>query len=150
MISSLIKNYFITINKQKITCFRASWSFTMSILTPPIQNYWRNLGFLYFYQHAKNQFTPSIHTWDTTNCGITTSRVATPIFDNAFTNIFELTYNVHEFVPTCKKWSSFIIFLFGNTVDLKILQSDWPKAFWSISKEPDFSKDLGLVQEYNK
>ena len=23
-------------------------------------------------------------------------------------------------------------------VNLKILQSDWPKAFWPISQEPDF------------
>ena len=25
-----------------------------------------------------------------------------------------------------------------DMVDLKILQSDWPRAFWSISQEPDF------------
>ena len=25
-------------------------------------------------------------------------------------------------------------------VDLEILQSDWPSAFWPISKEPDFSQ----------
>ena len=27
-----------------------------------------------------------------------------------------------------------------DIVDLKILQSDWQRAFWSISQEPDFSQ----------
>ena len=31
-----------------------------------------------------------------------------------------------------------------DLVDLKILQSDWPKAFWSISQQPDFSQIYDL------
>ena len=26
----------------------------------------------------------------------------------------------------------------GDLVDLKILQSDWQRAFWRISQEPDY------------
>ena len=28
----------------------------------------------------------------------------------------------------------------GDVVSLEILQSDWPRAFWQISQEPDFSQ----------
>ena len=28
----------------------------------------------------------------------------------------------------------------GDIVNLKILQSDWSRAFWPISQEPDFSQ----------
>ena len=30
----------------------------------------------------------------------------------------------------------------GDEVNLKILQLDWPRAFWPISQEPDFSQVL--------
>ena len=32
----------------------------------------------------------------------------------------------------------------GEIVDLKILQSDWLRAFWPISQEQDFSQILDL------
>ena len=32
----------------------------------------------------------------------------------------------------------------GETLDLKILRSDWLKAFWSISQEQDFSQIYDL------
>ena len=35
-------------------------------------------------------------------------------------------------------------FCYGDMFDFKILQSDWPKAFWPISLEPNFSKILDL------
>ena len=31
-------------------------------------------------------------------------------------------------------------------VDLKILQPDWPRAFWPLSQEPDFSKVRDLCK----
>ena len=31
-------------------------------------------------------------------------------------------------------------FYFRDMVDLKIQQPDWPRAFWPISLEPDFSQ----------
>ena len=36
----------------------------------------------------------------------------------------------------------------SDVVDLKILQSDWPRAFWYISQELDFSQIWD--QEYSK
>ena len=36
------------------------------------------------------------------------------------------------------KIQAFSSFSSRDTVDLKILQSDWLKAFWPISQEPDF------------
>ena len=36
------------------------------------------------------------------------------------------------------KKQAFSSFCSRDIVDLKILQSDWPRAFWSISQEIDF------------
>ena len=32
--------------------------------------------------------------------------------------------------------------------DLKILQSDWPRAFWPISQEPDFYQAWDKVWDF--
>ena len=36
------------------------------------------------------------------------------------------------------------LFHYRDIFDLKIMQSDWPRAFWSISQETDFSQILHL------
>ena len=43
-----------------------------------------------------------------------------------------------------KKAASLICY--GEIIDLKILQSDWLRALWSMSQEQDFSQilDLGI------
>ena len=43
------------------------------------------------------------------------------------------------------KNQAFSSFCSTDTVDLNILQSDWPRTFWPISQEPNFSQvwDLG-------
>lgn len=46
----------------------------------------------------------------------------------------EVDLNFHEFVSIFKKSGQRVM------ADLKILQSDWPRAFCHISKEQDFSK----------
>ena len=38
------------------------------------------------------------------------------------------------------KNQAFSSLCFGDQVDLKILLSDWPRVFWSISQEPGFPK----------
>ena len=38
------------------------------------------------------------------------------------------------------KNQAFLSFCSKDKVNLKILQSDWPRAFWPISQEPGFSK----------
>ena len=50
------------------------------------------------------------------------------------------------------KNQAFSSFCSRDTVNLKIVQSDWPRAFWPISQEPDLSKNtsMGFVQEYRK
>ena len=35
---------------------------------------------------------------------------------------------------------------FKDMVDLKIMQSDWPREFWPISQEPDFSQVWDLYK----
>ena len=41
-----------------------------------------------------------------------------------------------------QKNQAFPSFCSGDIVNLKILQSDWPRAFWPISQKPEFSKVL--------
>ena len=38
----------------------------------------------------------------------------------------------------------------ADIVDLKILQSNWPIAFWPISQKQDFPPNMGFAQEYSK
>ena len=33
-----------------------------------------------------------------------------------------------------------------DIVELKILQSNWPTAFWPLSQEPDFHPNMGFTQ----
>ena len=40
----------------------------------------------------------------------------------------------------------FSSFYSRDTVDLKILQLDWPRAFWPISQEADFSQVWDLCK----
>ena len=37
-----------------------------------------------------------------------------------------------------------------DIVDLKTLPTNWPRAFWSISQEPDFPPNMAFMQEYSK
>ena len=61
--------------------------------------------------------------------------MATFIFDHADPNVFQSTFNSHKVVLLISKN---LAFFSRDTVTLKILQFDWPRAFWSISQEPDF------------
>ena len=36
--------------------------------------------------------------------------------------------------------NQFFIFRLRDIVDLNILQTNWPRAFWPISQKPDFSE----------
>ena len=44
------------------------------------------------------------------------------------------------------KNQAFSLFCSRNIVDLKILQFDSPRAFWSISQEPEFSQMRDLCK----
>ena len=71
--------------------------------------------------------------------------MTTLIFDHAHPNVFQSTFNFPESVPTCKN-EAFSSFYFRDIVDLKILESDWPRAFWPISQKPDFSQVRDLYK----
>ena len=61
------------------------------------------------------------------------------IFDHAHSPIFfnqlSISMNLHQHA----KNQAVSSFYSRVTVDLKILHSDWSRAFWYISQEPDFS-----------
>ena len=63
--------------------------------------------------------------------------MVTTIFDHAQSKNFQSIFNFCEFVATCKILGCFI-HCSGKMVDLKILQSDWLRAFWPLSQEQDF------------
>ena len=52
-------------------------------------------------------------------------------FDPVHLNIFQSTFNFHEFVSTCKKSG-----YFRYIVDINILQSDWQIVFCPITLAP--------------
>ena len=45
-----------------------------------------------------------------------------------------------------EKNQAFSSFCFRDMVDLEILQSDWPRAFWPISQETDSSQVWNLCK----
>ena len=61
--------------------------------------------------------------------------MTTPFFDNIQPNIFQSIFNLYQQA----KNQATLSFRSGYTFDLKILQSDWLRAFWPTSHEPDFS-----------
>ena len=50
--------------------------------------------------------------------------------------------NLHQYA----KNQAFSSFCSRDIVSLKILQSDWLRAFWPISQEPDFSQVWDLCK----
>ena len=88
--------------------------------------------------HQKSAYsTDSFLTYSQFQCPET--RVATPIFDHTHANIFQSTFNFYESALICKK-SGFFIILFQRCRQFKKLKSDWLRAFWLISQEPDISQ----------
>ena len=64
------------------------------------------LIFVNLYQHAKNWFIPSVYSLDTVNFRVPSTHPIT-IFEHAHLKNFQSRFNLHEFVPVCKKisWS---------------------------------------------
>ena len=85
----------------------------------------------WFYEHTKNQFIPLTASWDTANFSVwrlesphTFLTKPTPIFFNELL----ISMNIYQHA----KKQAFSSFSSRDIVDLKILQSDWPRAFWPI------------------
>ena len=120
-ISSLTKNYFITITVQKISSFNSSnhfWDTTdFRVPYPKRQSpllimSTKKLLFptkkLAFSGMQKTQFILHIRSWDTANFKVSRKHTT---FDYAHQNIFKSTFNFHDFVWTCKK-SDYFVMLF--------------------------------------
>ena len=87
-------------------------------------------------------FNPLILSWDTTSFSILVPEWWHPFFITPTPIFFNQQFNFHELVSTCKNQSN-SSFCYGDT-DWKILQSDWPRQFWPISQELDFSQRWDL------
>ena len=100
-------------------------------------------------QQAKNQFNSSIHFCDTSDLTVPWLK-SSFLFFQTFTQIFfnQLVISMNFYQHGKNRlfyyfvWEKQAILLFcsKNMVDLNILQSDCPRAFWSISQKPDFSQ----------
>ena len=62
----------------------------------------------------------------------------TPIFFNQLL----ISMNLHPYAKT----QTFSSFCSRDIVNLRILQSDWSRAFWPISQEPQFSQVWDLYK----
>ena len=70
------------------------------------------------------------------------TRLATLVFDHAPPEISQSTFNICEFVLTKSETVSSICS--GEMLDLKILQSEWLRAFWPLFQEQNFSQTDNL------
>ena len=90
------------------------------------------------YQHPKNQLIPSIH-FEIHSYVVQRLDWPYPFFTMPVQNFFDqllIFANLHQHA----KNESFSLICSGEIVDLKILESDWLRASWSISQEQDFSQ----------
>ena len=97
------------------------------------------MALLNFYQHTKSQFIPLIPLWDTANFSALRPGWAhpflttpTPIFLNQL--LFSINLYQHAESQDFSSLSS------GDIVNLKILQFDWPTAFWPNLRNQVFPK----------
>ena len=94
------------------------------------------------HKHAKYQFNPSIPSWDTVNF-----RVLWPDWPHSFLTMpnqkcFDRYVNLHQHT----KNPGFHWFILEIRLIKKILQSDWLKLFWPISKEQKLSQIRDLCR----
>ena len=97
------------------------------------------------YQHAKNQLVPSVLSRDTVNF-----RVQRPDWPHSFLTM-----------PHQKLFNQLLIFVnlyqheavssicSGEMLDLKVLESEWLRAFWPIFLEQKFFQTEDLYRNIN-
>ena len=118
----------------------------------PLKNYWSNfIAFLNLYQHAKNQFIPPIHSWDTSNFTVSGPACPCPLMTitqlPSKKNFNHLWIFIDLFQNAKNK--AIASFCSENIVELKSVQSDWLRAFCSIYHESNFA-DNEFVSEHSK
>ena len=106
------------------------------------------------YQHAKNQFIPSIHSSDTVTFKVPSHDWRYPVLTMPTPKTFELIFmklyqhaklipSLHSILESSDqighinmlKMRLFNQFVQDNIVHLGILQSDWLREFWLISQK---------------
>ena len=76
-------------------------------------------------------------------------RLATPILDHSLPQKNLSTFNLSEFVSTCKNSGGYTD-LFWKYGWLKNPASDWLRTFWPISQEQKIFPNMRFVQEHSK
>ena len=92
------------------------------------------------YQHAKNQVSPSVHSWDTQSIWSPEIWLATPIFWPCPTKTLYEQLSIFMNLHQHAKNEAVSSICSREIVDFKILLSDWLRVFWPISHEQDFSQ----------
>ena len=103
------------------------------------------VNFLNFYQHTKNQLSPLNPSWGTTNFSVLRPEWPHPFLTTPTSIFFHqllISMNLHQY-PKNQDFSSFCS---RDIANLKISQSDWLRAFWPMSQEPDFSQVWDLCK----
>ena len=101
------------------------------------------LAFLDFYQHTKDQFILLIPSWGKDNFRVLGPHPFLTMSTPTFLDQLLISMNLYQYT----KNEAFSSFCSRDTVDLKILQSDWPRAFCPISQEVDFSQIRDLCND---
>ena len=86
------------------------------------------LAFLNLHQHTKNQFIPSIHSWDTVNFRVLWPNWPDPFLPVPTQIFFDLLIYVNFY--QYPKDQAISLICSRDRVDWKILQLDWPRIFW--------------------
>ena len=79
-----------------------------------------------------------IRSWDRADFSVLRPQWSHPFLitpTTTFLNQLLISINLHQHEK--KKNQAFLSFCSRDIADLKILQSDWLRAFWPISQEPD-------------
>ena len=100
------------------------------------------------YQHLKNQFTPSIRSLDTANVGVPYPGCSNPL-DHTHPKVFQSTLIAINFFLEHAKNQAISSFCCRDTVNFKILQSNWLIIFYLVSGTK-FFPDMEFVQDDRK
>ena len=87
-----------------------------------------------FNHPANNQLVPSVLSWDTVNV-----RVQRPDWPHSFLTMPYQKLLIFVNLYQHAKNEAVSLIYSGEMLDLKILQSEWLRAFWPISHEKHFS-----------
>ena len=108
------------------------------------KNHWINYYFfLNSYQHAKEQFIPSVHPSDTVNFRFLSPDSPHPIFYHAHPKDFQLLFNLCENVPSCKK-----SVCSRDIVNFRVHKADLSNPFQKMSNQKIFDQLLIFVNLY--